>query len=217
MTTNKRLSSSPAGRIPGNVTPGGALDVSGLPSYAFGPRSLMWWGTLGVIAIEATVFAMMVATYFYLRSQAPGWPLGVQPPLLVWGTVNTLILLASVVPNHFTKHAAERHDLAGVRLGMCLCILFALAFLVVRIFEFRSLNVAWDANAYGSAVWTLLGLHTVHLVTDFADSLVLAVLMFTGPLEGRRFVDVAENAMYWDFVVFAWLPIYAVIYWAPRF
>ena len=217
MTTRKRLSSMSAGPIPANVTAGGALDVSGLPSYAFGPRSLMWWGTLGVIAIEATVFAMMVATYFYLRSQAPGWPLGVQPPLLVWGTVNTLILLASVVPNHFTKHAAESHDLAGVRLGMCLCILFALAFLVVRIFEFRSLNVAWDANAYGSAVWTLLGLHTVHLVTDFADSLVLAVLMFTGPLEGRRFVDVAENAMYWDFVVFAWLPIYAVIYWAPRF
>ena len=217
MTIDKRRSPTPAGRVPGNVTAGGALDVSGLPSYAFGSRSLMWWGTLGVIAIEATVFAMMVATYFYLRSQAPGWPLGVQPPLLVWGTVNTLILLASVVPNHFTKHAAERHDLAGVRLGMCICIVFALAFLVVRIFEFRSLNVAWDANAYGSAVWTLLGLHTVHLVTDFADSVVLAVLMFTGPLEGRRFVDVAENAMYWDFVVFAWLPIYAVIYWAPRF
>ena len=216
MTVDKRVPSDP-GRIPANVKAGGALDVSGLPSYAFGPRSLMWWGTLGVIAIEATVFAMMVATYFYLRSQSPGWPLGAQPPLLVWGTLNTLILLASVVPNHFTKHAAERHDLAGVRLGMCICIVFALAFLVVRIFEFRSLNAAWDANAYGSAVWTLLGLHTVHLVTDFADSAVLAVLMFTGPLEGRRFVDVAENAMYWDFVVFAWLPIYAVIYWAPRF
>jgi len=217
MTTGKRTSSTLSGPIHGDVTPGGALDVSALPSYAFGARSLMWWGTLGVIAIEATVFAMMVATYFYLRSQSPGWPLGAQPPLLVWGTLNTIILLVSVVPNHFTKHAAERHDLAGVRLGMCICIMFAVAFLVVRIFEFRSLNSAWDANAYGSAIWTLLGLHTVHLVTDFADSVVLAVLMFTGPLEGRRFVDVAENAMYWDFVVFAWLPIYAVIYWAPRF
>jgi cytochrome c oxidase subunit III len=29
-------------------------------------------------------------------------------------------------------------------------------------------------------------------------------------------VDVAENAVYWYFVVFAWLPIYGVIYWAPR-
>ena len=47
-------------------------------------------------------------------------------------------------------------------------------------------------------------------------SAVLAVLMFTGPLEERRFVDVSENAMYWYFVVLSWLPIYALIYFAPR-
>jgi cytochrome c oxidase subunit I+III len=41
-------------------------------------------------------------------------------------------------------------------------------------------------------------------------------LMFTGPLEGRRYVDVSENAVYWYFVVGAWIPIYLTIYWAPR-
>jgi heme/copper-type cytochrome/quinol oxidase subunit 3 len=90
------------------------------------------------------------------------------------------------------------------------------AFIAVRFYEFTHLNVRWDTNAYGSIVWTLLGLHFVHLLTDFFDTVVLAVLMFTGPLEGKRFVDVAENGMYWYFVVGAWLPIYAVIYWAPR-
>jgi len=48
------------------------------------------------------------------------------------------------------------------------------------------------------------------------DTAVLAVLMFTGPVEERRFIDVEENAVYWYFVVLAWLPIYGVIYWAPR-
>jgi heme/copper-type cytochrome/quinol oxidase subunit 3 len=57
----------------------------------------------------------------------------------------------------------------------------------------------------------------VHLVTDTYDSIVLAVLLFIGPLESKRFVDVNENADYWYFVVLSWLPIYAVIYWAPRF
>ena len=47
-------------------------------------------------------------------------------------------------------------------------------------------------------------------------SAVLAVLMFTGPIEEHRFVDVEENAVYWYFVVLAWLPIYGVIYWTPR-
>lgn len=195
---------------------GKALDVSELPSYGFSHRSVMWWGTLGVIAIEGTVFALAIATYFYLWSQSQEWPQGVPAPDLLWGTLNTLIMLGSVLPNMYTKKAAERHDLRQVRIGMIACIVFALAFLGVRVFEFMSLNCRWDTNAYGSAVWTLLGLHTTHLVTDFADTVVLAVLMFTGPLEGRRFVDVDENAVYWNFVVIAWLPIYAVIYWAPR-
>jgi hypothetical protein len=48
------------------------------------------------------------------------------------------------------------------------------------------------------------------------DSIVLAVLFFTGPLEGKRFVDISENAFYWYFVVFSWLPIYLVLYWGAR-
>ena len=116
------------------------------------------------------------------------------------------------------KRAAERQRPRAARgCGSSCALAFALAFLVVRGFEFAALNVRWDANAYGSIVWLLLGLHTTHLVTDTFDTAVLAVLLFTGPLEGKRFVDVSENALYWYFVVLSWLPIYAVIYLAPRF
>jgi len=193
-----------------------ALYVSQLPSYVFGPRATMWWGTFGVIAIEGMVFALAAASYFYLRSHAREWPLGVPPPELSWGMVNMAILAVSTLPNHWTKRAAEQHDLRKVRIGLTVCVAFALAFLVVRIFEFRSLNVGWDTNAYGSIVWLLLALHTAHLLTDFVDTAVLTVLMYTGPIEGRRYADVADNAVYWDFVVLAWIPLYFIVYWAPR-
>ena len=65
-------------------------------------------------------------------------------------------------------------------------------------------------------MWRLVGLHTTHIATDVLDTGVLTALMIAGPIEERRFVDVAENAVYWYFVVLAWLPIYGVIYWAPR-
>jgi heme/copper-type cytochrome/quinol oxidase subunit 3 len=103
-----------------------------------------------------------------------------------------------------------------VRLWMAAAIVLGLAFNAVRVLEFSSLNVRWDTNAYGSIVWLLLGLHTTHILTDFVDTIVLAVLMFIGPVEEKRFVDVSENAGYWYFVVISWLPIYGVIYWAPR-
>ena len=198
------------------VVEDGALDVSGLASFGFSHSSLMWWGTAGLMAIESTVFAIAIVVYFYLRSHADSWPMSAPPPELSWGTINTVILVLSVVPNHFAKRAAERLDRGGVRLWLTVCLVVALVFLVVRGFELGALNVRWDASAYGSIVWMLMMLHTVHLITDTWDTTVLDVLFFTGPLEGRRYVDVSENALYWYFVVLSWLPIYAVVYLAPR-
>jgi cytochrome c oxidase subunit 3 len=193
------------------------LDVAALPAGAFGSRSLMWWATMGIVLIEGTVFALAIGSYFFLRTRTPAWPPGaVVPPDLRWGTVNTVIMVASLIPNELAKRAGERIDLRGVRIWLVACLLFGVAFNGVRVLEFAHLNVQWDHDAYGSIVWLLLGLHTTHIVTDFLDSAVLTVLMFVGPIEERRFVDVEENAVYWYFVVLAWLPIYGVIYWAPR-
>ena len=193
------------------------LDVSTLPPGAFGSRSLMWWGTMGIVLIEGTVFALAIGAYFFLATRAPSWPpSGVAPPALRWGTINTIVLLASLIPNELAKRAGERVDLRGVRLWMVACLVFGVVFNVLRVYEFKYLNVTWDHDAYGSVVWLLLGLHTTHIVTDFLDTGVLTALMFIGPVEERRYVDVEENALYWYFVVLAWLPIYGVIYWAPR-
>ena len=80
------------------------------------------------------------------------------------------------------------------------------------------LDVDEASDAYGSIVWTLLGLHTLHLGTDIVESLVLTALMFTRHgHQGRRFSDVEDNAFYWIFVVVSWLPIYFILYWFPRF
>lgn len=194
------------------------VDVTHLPDHAFGSRSIMWWSTMSIIAIETTVFALSIAGYFYLQGNEHEWPPGSYlPPGRFWGTVNVFILLVSLIPNQLVKNAAENKDVAKVRLWMPIADLFAVAFVVVRGLEYFQLNVSWDDNAYGSATWTLLSLHTVHLVTDLLDSLVLTVLVFTRHgYESRRLVDVAENAFYWYFVVLSWLPIYGVIYWAPR-
>jgi cytochrome c oxidase subunit I+III len=193
------------------------LDVSALPSYKFTHHSLMWWGIMGMIAIEGTVFALMVGVYFYLWSQAQQWPLSTPPPGLLWGTLNVALLLVSILPNHLAKRAGEEGDEPGMRLWLVVSGAFGVALIAIRALEFTVLNCRWDTDAYGSAVWTLLGLHTVHLVTDVYDTFVLAALFLSGrPIAGKRHVDVSENGVYWYFVVWSWLPIYFVIYWVPR-
>jgi heme/copper-type cytochrome/quinol oxidase subunit 3 len=198
------------------MKPRPVIDVSQLPTFTFGHRSIVWWGAIGYMVIEAAAFAVVVACYFYLRQQAPQWPLGVSPPAVLFGTINTVVLLVSLLPNHWTKKAAERLELRKVRIGMVICLLFGIAFSVLRIFEFRSLNCSWDTNAYGSVLWLILGLHTLHLLTETIDTAVLTALVFTNPVEGKSYSDVNDSAVYWYFVVLTWLPLYFVIYWLPR-
>jgi cytochrome c oxidase subunit III len=193
------------------------LDLSDLPTYGFGSRMPTWWGTLAFISLEATGFALAVGTYLLLFHLAPQWPLGAAPPDLLPGTLVTVVLLLSVVPNYFLTRWARAEDLAKVRIGLVVMTVLAIVPTAIRIFEFPALNVSWDTNAYGSTVWLILGLHTAHLVTDLGDTVILAALMFTRHAQnGRRFSDVEDNAFYWNFVVLAWLPIYFLIYWVSR-
>ena len=193
------------------------LDLSALPLHGMGSASPTWWGTFAFMLLEGSGFAIVLAIYLYLASLAPQWPINAPPPDLLPGTLLTLVLLASVVPNVLVARWAKRQDLARVKIGTIVMSVFGVVPLIIRAFEFRALHISWDTNAYGSVVWTLLGLHTTHIITDLGDTLVLAVLMFTRHGSNkRRFGDVQDNALYWNFVVLTWLPIYACVYWVAR-
>jgi cytochrome c oxidase subunit III len=192
------------------------LDVRRLPGHAFGSRDPMWWGTVGFMAIEGTMFAMLLGTYAYLRGLERDWPPpGFAPPSLLWGTINAAILLASLWPSWRVERAAESGNVAATRRWMVIDDLFGIAFIVVRALELGALNVRWDSYAYGSIVWTIIAFHTLHLLTDFGETVVLTVFMFTHPTE-RRLVDVSEDSLYWNFVVMSWIPLYLTLYWVPR-
>ena len=192
-----------------------AIDVSALPTFAFGKRSVLWWATIGMIAIEGTAFALLIAAYIYLKWRVPHWPPGVAPPRLLWGTLTTILIVVSAVPNELARRSAKRLDVSGTRWWVFASVVLAAGVVITRTFEFTALNVWWDTNAYGSIVWFLLGTHTFHTLTDTADTFVLFLFLF-GPLDANRFVDVEENGMYYYFVILTWLPIYALLYFAPR-
>jgi cytochrome c oxidase subunit 3 len=192
-------------------------DLSHLPLHGMGSASPTWWGTIAFMLIEGTGFALVIGVYLYLASLATVWPLSAPLPSLGPGTALTLLLLASLIPNFMVARWADRGDLRKVRIGLVVMAILGAAPLPLRWFEFPALHVSWDSNAYGSITWTMLGLHTTHIITDLADTLVLTALMFTRHGDNqRRFGDVQDNAMYWNFVVLTWLPIYACLYWVPR-
>jgi heme/copper-type cytochrome/quinol oxidase subunit 3 len=194
-----------------------ALDVSGLSPIAYGARTTIWWGTVGLLAIEGTMFGLLVATYVYLRLGVPDWPpSGTAPPRLIAATANVLLLVASVGPMAVAHLAALRERRRPIWIALAVCVVIGLASLVLRGFEFAALDCRWDTHAYGSVTWTVLGMHTAHLVTSTLENVLLALLMLRGPLERKHFVDANVNAVYWYFVVAAWVPLYVMVFWGPR-
>jgi cytochrome c oxidase subunit III len=193
-------------------------DLSALPTHKFGPSSITWWGIMSFMIIEGAAFGLAFAAYFFLMGHEQGWPPeGRAAPDLLAGTVFTIIIIVSEVPNIMVRRAAQAHDVGAVRRLLPLMCWIGLVLLIIRGFEFNSLNVRWTDNAYGSIIWALLLLHTTHILTDWFDTAVLAVLMQTiVGFEGRKLEDVDENAMYWRYVWLLWLPIYLMIYWVPR-
>lgn len=193
------------------------LDVSHLPLHGSGTASPTWWGTLAFMLIEGTGFSLGIVVYLYLMSIASVWPINAPAPDLLPGTLLTALLAISVIPNVLVAHWAQRRKLKKVRIGLIIMTLLGIAPLFLRFFEYPALHVMWDSNAYGSITWVLLGLHTTHILTDLIDTLVLMCLMFTRHADNpRRYGDVEDNAMYWNFVVATWVPLYLCLYWVPR-
>jgi cytochrome c oxidase subunit 3 len=193
-------------------------DLGGLPESANGPRSIVWWGNIGFMLIEGTAFALAAGTYLYLRSESPHWPPSGDPlPGLMWSGIFTVSLLLSQLPNIWVSMQAKAKKPEHVRIGVLLMTIIGLALLGLRGFEISVLVPKWDHDAYSSVLWLLMILHTSHVVTDLGDTAVQAAWLYTHQIGDDQFADAEDNCNYWSFVVVAWVPIYALLYWAPRF
>src|ERR1700747_3752563 len=98
-------------------------DVAELPTSKFGPSSLTWWGIIGYMVIEGAFFALTFAAYFFLMGHEQGWPPeGRPPPDIPAGTLFTLVILASEIPNTMIKKAARSGDVPAIRRLMLVMI-----------------------------------------------------------------------------------------------
>lgn len=193
------------------------LDVSHLPSTVFGHRGLLWWGTVGFIAIESTTLVICAVTYFYLMRNFTSWPPeGTPRPDVLVPSVQAALMSLSIPAAVTLDRSSRRLDLGAVRRWMVILSVFATVFLVLRWFELKALNVRWDTNAYGSAAWLVVVTHGTLLLLEWFEVVAFAVLLFVGPIENRHFSDANDLTLYWIFMTSAWIPLYVAVYLYPN-
>lgn len=194
-------------------------DVGALPENAFSHHAPIWWGNLLMIIIEGAAFAILIASYFYIRRNFDNWP----PPRTLLpdlgvSSINLLLLVISVAPFWYAARLAHLYEKASVvGLWLMVGVLFGLAAIVLRGFEFHALHTRYDSNAYGSITWTILGVHLAHLLAGTIETFLIGLVMFVGPVEKKHYTDATVMAVYWYFIVISWVALYMIVFLVPRF
>jgi cytochrome c oxidase subunit 3 len=194
------------------------MDVSELPTEAFDSRDLMWWGTLGFILIEGFTLVLCATAYVYLTENFPSWPpYGTRLPSLGAPLAQIAVMLGSLALVRALNKAAHARELRRVRTLLSVASLFSTVMVGLRAWEItRSLNVRWDANAYGSVQWLVVGAHGTLLAIQLMEVIGMAAIFWLGPVEKKHFSDAADVAGYWNFIVLSWLPLFVLSFLVPR-
>jgi cytochrome c oxidase subunit III len=192
--------------------------VSHLPQVAFNAGgAITWWGMLGMMVVEGFTLVLVAAAYLYVWGNHLEWPPRRTPnPAIALPIVSLVVLLVSVAPAWLAERRARARDARGALRALVIQVTLCLVFLVIRYFEFRSLNVRWDTNAYGSVAWAVVVTHTLVALLDVLDTIGLALLFALAEPEAKHFVDTCENSAFWFFVVVAWLPMFVLVFLLPR-
>lgn len=205
------------------MMPENTIDVSGLEPHVLDHRSPIWWGNLVLLAIETTMFGLLIAAYFYFRMNFTDWPpprgeksLYQTNPKLLFATANTILLLLSCVPMGLGDWAALHRKVRLAEITMLLMVVFGLGAIALRFYEFSGLQFRWDDNAYAGIVWTMLGMHLLHLITGTAENFIMCLWLWLNGMDDKHARDVRVSAVYWYWIAGIWLPIYCIIYFGPR-
>jgi cytochrome c oxidase subunit I+III len=188
-----------------------------LPANGIGRHSVAWWGMLCVIATEASFFAYLLASYFYLASMSANpWPTG-GPPALTLGIINTVILLVSSAVLEVGRRRGERGEWGALRIAIGITLLMGVAFLVLQGVEYSRKGFNPTTDAYGSLFFTITGFHGAHV---FVGILMLVTLFFRGSRAAARgtgggWMSVLNVSMYWHFVDAVWLAVFTSLYITP--
>jgi cytochrome c oxidase subunit III len=198
-----------------NVTP--VMDVSHLELEEFGRADTLWWGVMGLIVIEGTAFALLIASYFFYRMRYTEWPPSdAGLPRWDFTIANLILMLLITYPMRKISQRAPTADRLWLSKMLGVSAVLILVSTVLRYFEFRTLQTDWNEHSYGSVVWALVFMHAFHLATTAGETGMLAVYAAVKNLDRKHRADIQVNTLYWYFVVVSWIVIFSVVYLAAR-
>ncbi len=188
-----------------------------LPVGAINTRASGWWAMIFTVFTEASLFAYLLFSYYYLAVQphpAGSFPEGGQPDLTL-ALPNTIILIASSVLVAWAQLGIEQGSKRRLALGLGAGAALGLVFLVLQCFEWAEKPFALSSSPYSSLYFVVTGFHMAHVVLGVAMLAALTWWSSRGYFNRVRYAHIHIGALYWHFVDAVWIAVFFTFYLTP--
>ena len=162
------------------------------------------------LAVVGCLFALFTSAYFMRMGLSDWRPLPL--PRLLW--LNTGVLVLSSIALQCAVVAARRGQTDMVRLGLATAGLTALAFLAGQLLAWRQLTedgYLLASNPANSFFYLITAMHGLHILGGLVGLGRASASAWNGARAERLRLSVELCAMYWHFLLFVWLGIFALL------
>jgi heme/copper-type cytochrome/quinol oxidase subunit 3 len=175
------------------------------------PAALL--GMAILIASEATLFAALIGTYFYLRFETAVWPPpGVPEPEWLVPTILVAMLALTSIPVHLAWRSVRAGRVGAARLLLLGALVVQAAYFGWAVHDFADQvrRTPITENAYTSIYYTLLGADHAHVFVGLLFSVWLLLKLMRG-LTLYRANAARAITWYWHFVNLVTIVVLATI------
>ncbi len=178
------------------------IDLESLPTPKLGLRVF-----LGVATV---VFSLTIVTYAD-RMLVPDWR-ALPIPVVLWP--NTALLILSSIALQWARVSADRGRVDGVKSGLLLGGVFALAFLVGQLLAWQQLlGLGYFAatNPANAFFYLITALHGLHLLGGLVAWARTSAKLRRGVALDKLRLSVELCAIYWHFLLVIWLVLFGLL------
>ena len=176
-----------------------------LAAQIFNNRMVLWL----FIFSDSIVFLAFLASRYYILGTAR--PPEVNQPLGLFLT--SLLLLSSFFANRADIHVAQGEN-ASFQRNILITIVMGLVFLcLVVLLEWpEAMHFAPPGTPYGTALFSMTGLHAIHIVSGLIILLIAFFKARRGGYSAQNHWGAEASVIYWHFVDVVWVFVYITLY-----
>ena len=182
------------------------------------------------LATEILFFGGFFISYaIYRHFYDSEFIIGVKHTLILFGTINSTLLLTSGLTMALAVQAAVENRMRAIVPLLLVTILLGLGFLTCKGLEYRmdiegkvvpgamfDPSLPLHTQLFFWLYWGMTGLHAVHMIVGIALLSIMTVMAARRKFSAQYYTPLEIVGLYWAFVDIVWIYLYPLLYLVGR-